>query len=337
MAMPMELRLLGRLEIRRNGVPVSDIEANKTLALLSYLAVTTHAHARPALAGLLWGGMSEAKARGNLSKALSTLRPCVGDHLIITRQTVGFAADADFWLDVADFKAKVNQSTTESLRAAVQLYEGDFLAGFYVRHAPEFENWALAQQARLKELVLQALHSLIAHFAGQGPVGQASAIDYTNRLLRLEPWREEAHRQLMSLLALAGQRGAALAQYETCRQALAEELDVEPATETTALYEQIRHGKLRHAVWQYELPLHSRHDPVRTSPPQHNLPAGLTPFLGRESELARLDRLLAEQDVRLISIVEYGWNRQNSARAGSGSSTSGTLCGRRLLCAVGSG
>ena len=63
---------------------------------------------------------------------------------------------------------------------------------------------------------------------------------YARRQLELEPWREEAHRQLMRVLAASGQRSAALAQYNQCRKTLADELGVEPDAETVALYEQIR-------------------------------------------------------------------------------------------------
>jgi DNA-binding SARP family transcriptional activator len=56
-----------------------------------------------------------------------------------------------------------------------------------------------------------------------------------HRQVELEPWLEEAHRELMRLLALSGQRSAALAQYETCRRILMEELRIEPAEETTSL------------------------------------------------------------------------------------------------------
>ena len=100
----------------------------------------------------------------------------------------------------------------------------------------------LAEQARLRELMIQALQSLAAHHAEQSHLAQG--ISYIRRLLSLEPWREEAHRQLMLLLAQAGQRSAALAQYEVCRQALAEGLGVEPGPETVALYKRIRAGEL---------------------------------------------------------------------------------------------
>ena len=83
---------------------------------------------------------------------------------------------------------------------------------------------------------------LTAHYQNQGNYEQVQR--YAERQLALEPWREEAHRQLMWALAMDGGRGAALAQYETCRRLLADELGVEPAEETVALYEQIRDGVL---------------------------------------------------------------------------------------------
>src|SRR5690606_30378194 len=73
----------------------------------------------------------------------------------------------------------------------------------------------------------------------------AQARNFAHRELTLEPWREEAHRQLMTALALNNERSAALAQYESCRRLLAEELGVGPDAETTTLYEQIKAGKLR--------------------------------------------------------------------------------------------
>ena len=66
------------------------------------------------------------------------------------------------------------------------------------------------------------------------------AIDYTTRLLELEPWQEEGHRQMMLLLAVTGQRSAALAQYAACRRILLEELHVDPMPETNALLARIR-------------------------------------------------------------------------------------------------
>jgi predicted ATPase len=98
----------------------------------------------------------------------------------------------------------------------------------------------------------------------------------------------------MRLLALSGQREAALAQYETFRRLLAEEMDVAPTEETVRLHEQIQAGELT-------LPT-----PVSQIAPKHNLPAQTTPFVGRETELAELAQLLADPDVRLLTILGAG-------------------------------
>ena len=220
----LELRLLGHPQIQQNGTELTNLKKGKPLALFAYLAVTKRAHSRSVLAGLLWGDMSESTARKNLTKALGVLRPHLEEYLTITPQTIAFDGDSDYWLDVEDFEAKIDDGAIPHLQEAVQLYEEDFLAGFYVRSAPEFEEWVSAQQSHLQEACLQALQTLVAHFFEQGQTNWKQAIDYASRLLQLEPWHEGTHRQLMRLLALSGQRGAALAQYETCRTVLAEEL-----------------------------------------------------------------------------------------------------------------
>ena len=188
MSEKLKLTLLGHIEIRRDGIAVTNI-TGKTLALLSYLAVTGRPHTRPALAGLLWGGMPEAKARGNLSKALSTLRGSFGEYLTITRQTVAFEREADYWLDVEAFEVKMQGAETgdgiDQLREAVELYRGDFLDGFYVRDALEFEEWVLAQRAQLRESALRGLHTLAAHFAEKGEAGRRTAIDHALSLIHI--------------------------------------------------------------------------------------------------------------------------------------------------------
>src|SRR5205085_709141 len=107
------------------------------------------------------------------------------------------------------------------------------------------------------------------------------------------PWREASHRQLMRVLALDGQRSAALVQYATCQRLLDTELGVAPETETTALYAQIE----RQAVV-----------PTVHPPPTNDLAAHtpLTPLIGRETELAQLADRLEQRDCRLLTLVGPG-------------------------------
>ncbi|NIO70637.1 MAG: transcriptional regulator, partial [Anaerolineae bacterium] len=254
----LSVRLLGPLQVTLDGEPVTGLRSDKVRALLAYLAVETEQpHRREKLAGLLWPDWPERSARANLRQALANLRQVIGDHqatppfLHISRQTVQFNSASDAWIDVAAFtdllQAKgLSQQTIRQLEQAVELYRGDFLEGFSIGDSPAFEEWVLLNRERLHRLVMEALHRLAECHEQYGEYERG--LQHAWRQVELDPWREKAHRQLMRLLALSGQRGAALAQYETCRRLLAEELGVEPAEETTRLYEQIRDGKLKAPV-----------------------------------------------------------------------------------------
>jgi DNA-binding SARP family transcriptional activator len=245
MAEGLWLTLLGAPRVALNDVPLRGFVSAKVQALLFYLALTRRAHSRAALAALLWGEMPDADARANLRVALSNLRQLIGDRLTVGRDQVVLDPQAPCCSDVGHLQRAVAQLSLpptpqqiQALRAAVELYRGDFLEGFSLRDALGFEEWALLQREHLRQIALQGLHLLSGAAGEAGAVSEA--IGYTQRLLALDPWREETHRQLMRLLALSGQREAALAQYEICRRTLARELGAVPLEATTALYERLR-------------------------------------------------------------------------------------------------
>ncbi|HEU4322060.1 MAG TPA: AAA family ATPase [Roseiflexaceae bacterium] len=249
--MPEGLRiaLLGAPSVSSAGAPLRGFVSAKVQALLFYLAVTRRPHSRSALAALLWGDMPESDARANLRVALANLRQIAGPYLSIGRDQIAFASDAHYWLDVDVFQSRLRLldlpaagHDDQALQTALDLYRGDFLEGFSLRDAPDFEEWALLQREQMRQIALQALHTLAAGAAERG--AYSAGIAFANRLLALDPWREETHRQLMLLLALSGQREAALTQYEACHRVLRVELGVAPLEATTALYERIRAGLL---------------------------------------------------------------------------------------------
>ncbi|HEX6387255.1 MAG TPA: BTAD domain-containing putative transcriptional regulator, partial [Anaerolineae bacterium] len=257
MASKLEITLLGNPVITLDDKPVTGFVSSKAQALVYYLAATGQSHGRETLAGLLWSDVPDSSAKKNLRDVLSNLRKLLGPFLNITRQAAGLDEAAGIFIDCQAFAtALLDRELTNSpaltdadaslLRDIIDLYRGDFMAGFYLDEAPLFEEWMLGERERLRQLALQALTVLADHHVQQG--NYAPAIEYTMRLLAMDAWREEAHRELMLLLALSGQRSAALAQYEKCRRILDEELGVEPAAETTALYEQIRSGNLKPAL-----------------------------------------------------------------------------------------
>ena len=119
------------------------------------------------------------------------------------------------------------------------------------------------------------------------------ALHYTRRQIELEPLKEDAHEQLIRILALSGRRSEALSQYDALRQTLARELDIKPTKETIALYELIRSGEMG----VVERPP-ARPPVVPSLPPafleeeSQQRTNGKPVFVARERELSRLDALL---------------------------------------------
>ncbi|NUQ39356.1 MAG: AAA family ATPase, partial [Caldilineales bacterium] len=286
----LQIHLLGGLQIRLGDGDPPHFVSSKAPALLAYLAVTRRPHRREALAGLLWGEMPDDAAANNLRQALSSLRKAAEPHLRIDRDEVAFNADAPYFLDVELFsdllRLQRGQPPAQGiglLRRALSLYQGEFLAGFHVRDAPDFEEWVLGQRVQLRDLALDGLESLTRLLIESGQCQEA--IPVTAQLLALDPWREEAHRWRMLALARCRQTSAALAQYRSCRAILRQEFDADPSAETTALYERIRAAQ---------------------NAPRHNLPGATTGFVGREEELAALAGLLAHPANRLLTLLGPG-------------------------------
>jgi predicted ATPase/DNA-binding SARP family transcriptional activator len=311
----LTINILGALQILIDNVPVESFESEKVRALLVYLAVEgDRAHPREALIGLLWPDSTEETARHNLSQALFNLRLAIGDHrakppyLLITRNQIHFNRESDYSLDLDQFngyfdawgKNQSRESTDASsllpqLEEMVKLYRDEFLQHFSLADSAEFEDWILVRREALRQHMMNALTYLANEYEQRRNFQAARC--YALHQLGLDPWREEAHYQIMRVLALEGQRSAALAQYETCKRVLTEELGVEPSAKTRDLYEQIRSGRLK---TRDKTPANIPSIPI------HVLPVALTPFIGRDQELANLDRLISDPACRCITLVGPG-------------------------------
>jgi DNA-binding SARP family transcriptional activator/predicted ATPase len=302
----LSLSLLGPFQARLGPEPVTELRMRKEQALLAYLAVESHRpHRREALAELFWPERPEGVARAGLRQALSNVRRAIGsEYLQTTRLTVRFNTATDHWLDLGLYRAQLAAAQSHPhddpeacplcmgrLQQAVALYRGPFLAGLELDDSRAFQEWITLHRERLFRQQGEALRRLTAYRLALGELERARR--YGRRWVELDPWSERAHRQWMEVLALSGRRRAAMEQFESCRRILVDELGVEPRPETVALYEQIRDGKIR---------------PPATPPPSllQNLPAHLTPFVGRESELEQLGRLLTRPQCRLLTVTGPG-------------------------------
>jgi WD40 repeat protein/DNA-binding SARP family transcriptional activator len=309
----LTLELLGSARITAGELHI-DLRVRKELALLAFLAVEQQRHRRETLLGLLWPDMLEETARNNLRVVLAGLRRALGaaadDVLIADRQYVQFARAGAPALDVSVFRRLLGEVRTHAhaavehcevctgrLAEAAELYRGDFLQGFSLPDSIPFEEWASVQREQLHQQQLDALDTLaIAHERRGDYAGQAG---YARRQLVLEPWREQAHAQLIRALWVVGQRSAALEQYETCRRILADELGIEPDEQTRALYEQIRSGAPANAVTAQARPL-----PPAAAEHWNDAPS-VGPLFGRAAQATALDGWLAA-GVRVLVVLGLG-------------------------------
>ena len=295
----LELFLLGSPRVQRDGTPIQ-VDTRKAIALLAYLAVGGESHRRDALATLLWPDSDERRGRAALRRTLSTANTALaGDGLEIHREAIGLHWGADLWIDLVEFRARLDQclghphpaaEVCRECRAplieAVALYRSDFLAGFTLRDSPAFDDWQFLQTENLRRKLAGALDRLARCHISQG--AHQPAIDLTHRWLALDPLDEAAHRRLMQLYSWSGQRAAALRQYRQCVGTLDRELGVAPLEETTQLYQAIREN--RGASLAEPVPFQPSAQTGRQAQgAQTGRPSGY-PMVGRSAELEVLLR-----------------------------------------------
>lgn len=253
----LNIALLGGFRVILDGQPLQAFESDKSRALLAYLVVENQrSHRRESLAALLWPNRPEARARMNLRQALHRLHQSVDDlssptpFLLANSQEIQFNRDSDYTLDVEIFRQQLalfqsqhlpgalpGEDYVECLKKAVSLYAGDFLTGFSLPTAAQFQWWVVYKQEEYHRLAMQALTELANYY--EGCEDYPSALQSVRQIIALEPWFEPAHQHCMRLLALSGQRAAALRQYEACQEILVKEMGIAPSSLTTLLRQQI--------------------------------------------------------------------------------------------------
>jgi len=249
------ISVLGMPRIEIDGQLLA-VDRRKAVALLVHLVLSQGVRSRDALATLLWPGYDQATARGNLRRTLSVLHTALHEEwLLIDRDTVALRRGDDLWVDVRQFERLLSECRThghagdqvcarclEPLTQAVALYQDDFLTGFTLPDAPDFDDWQRDQTESLRGVLAEALERLARCLVRRGDT--AAALAPARRRVALDPLDEAAQRQLMQIQAWAGDRSAALRQYQACTELLRRELNTTPAPETTAFFEAISQNRL---------------------------------------------------------------------------------------------
>ena len=235
----LRVRVLGELAVEVAGEAVEPPSGRRPRALLAWLALTPGVHPRSEVAARFWPDVLDESARASLRVALSSVRATLGPaagQLTSTRDRVGFARDADVWVDAAAFEALCAHGRVEE---ALALRRGELLAGLD-------DEWVYAARDAFAARLSEALAAAVER--ADTPV---HALALARERAAADPLSEAAHRDVIRLLATTGDRGAALLHYNRLRQRLAETLGVAPSAETRALVERVREGGDATAPAQY--------------------------------------------------------------------------------------
>lgn len=277
------LHLLGPFNLQAaDGRRIQDLR-RKTRAILAYLAVASRPYSRSELADLF--NPEAQDPRRTLRLSISRLRGILGPTILLSSGETVQLNFEEIWIDVRQFgqtftNRDTSQWSTVALEQASHLYEGEFLAGLHLPDAPEFEMWLLGQRSHWQHLYERGVLSLLDRYLEETQFDQA--LPLAQQLVERNPLLEEAHYRLVWLYAQTGRRTAALAQYEQCRQYLANELAVEPMPALAALQANILAGHLG------EAPI------LRLARPAAPTWPVTANFVGRQEELAQLEAVWAD-------------------------------------------
>jgi DNA-binding SARP family transcriptional activator len=256
------------LEYQDTLVKVSSVRMQ---TLLAYLALhRSEMPTRQRLAFLLWPDSSESQAFTNLRTLLHRLQSVLPKDtplIQVDLQAITWNPSAGISLDVADFEEAIlraaqtgdDTATCEALEHAAACYTGDLLPDCY-------DDWALEERERLRQLLLTALEQLVSLLEQRRNYG--TAIAHANRLVRLDPLNEAAYLTIMRLHTVKGDRASALRVYHTCATTLQSELASAPGAALHAAYERLLAAE--------------------TQPMDDILPNSSAPLVGREHEWKRM-------------------------------------------------
>ncbi|MEU6069743.1 tetratricopeptide repeat protein [Streptomyces sp. NPDC047082] len=296
MADEVYIRLLGGFGVAVEGRPVAAgaWRLRKARSLLKLLCLSPgHQIHRERLYDLLWPDLDGTAASNNLHQVLYAVRRALagtgapGDVVVLRDDMVLLGPDGGVRIDLDEFDEAARQASSGDgavdYRAALALAEPGLL--------PEdrYELWA-AEAAEALEARRTALRLGLGE-ALERDHRTDEAIDVLRALVAEEPLHEPGHRALMRVLADAGRRREALADYECLRDALRRDTGADPDPQTRSLFR----GLLADSVEAREQP---------PKPPRHHLPAPATALIGREREMAEVERLLGRS--RLLTLTGAG-------------------------------
>lgn len=275
----LSILVLGAPQVLRDGHALY-IPRRKNRALVFYLAAHAQPCTRDQIRALFFVDHERAAAQRILRTMLHDLRKQLDNALLVQAEMLALAPDV--FVDARALEAFLQRRSDATARrfaeTPLQLYRGDFLEGFTLPDAPEFDDWVSRERERYRALALRGWRELASVYEAERDY--ASALDALNHALAFDALDEAAQRQALRVQYLNGDRAGAVRRFEHLQKRLADEMGVPPMPETRAMYDAIIMDTLQVAddsrahptAW---LPVSPKPAPIQA----------LLPFTGRVVEL----------------------------------------------------
>ncbi len=296
------LQLLG-LPRFYTGKEWLDIPLKQPLLFCAYLACYEDWVSRDEIINLFWPEEAESKGRHNLSQLLYYCKKQVwAEGLETERMRVR-------WLVNSDIQQLREALASGNWTRAIELYSGQLLEKVPTGDMYNYEEWLSSERETLYQAWRDAILKEIGNLEASKQYQEATHL--LNQVLHRDFLDESVLQAYMKNMALAGQRQQALKAFEVFEEQLLQELDMQPLEQTKQLAQTIRNSDLEEPSTNLVELTDKPSKPVNSLPKNdyqsvNNLPQQLTPFIGRDLELAELSDLLANPEVRLLTLLGPG-------------------------------
>ncbi|MGT2887597.1 AAA family ATPase [Streptococcus didelphis] len=203
---------------------------SKLNALLYYLLINETV-ARDEIAGILWEDKDNQKAKKNLRNTIYQVNKKLGADYIIcpNRSMLTLNPQLSITCDAKQFLAEPKKNS--------QLYQGEFLQGFYLKSNESFDLWQSKMRAHFEQLFIQSSYQQIEEMKESAPFDDLKAI--IDRLISIDEFEEKNYQLLMELYQKHGHFGKVIETYYQLANLLDKELGISPSEKTQHIYAQV--------------------------------------------------------------------------------------------------
>ncbi len=224
--MSISCKLFGYPKVIENNTEIS-MPSGKVSAVFYYILIKKTV-SRDELASIFWSEVGEKNAKISLRNALHKIKKIFKEDVILTpnKSILTLNENINFNIDVKKFEANPSSN--------LELYTEDFLKGFYIKNAIDFEYWSSELSSFYKELFMKTSEQKIMDFFEKKEFKECKKIIY--KVLNIDNFNEVLYLYLMKIYKLDNRYDKMINEYHNLKKLMNEELGIDPSKEIESLY-----------------------------------------------------------------------------------------------------